>query len=888
VRQVRALRLHLEELGNCSPGSWKDFPLACARVAFSLCVFGFCDTPEQVLGLISHRRDFSASANFDNLLLVPWGTSPEDVLGLRGLAALAIAKLAKKYPKHPVPSLPEINAKLEHLLPDWSKRARPRGETSENQEASPDFLALLCETVSMSNRFELSPACRLALGKKGCTSASILEQIGLLDDDPAGSVPRPAIPPTISPIEASRVGAGSGSARSQYLSLCSILPHEGTDLELPRTGVQVPAAELFSASTRAKVVAEVRAMQLEMGPDALRPIARMLASWVENMLVEGTAATSNPADNTILTYLTRIGGGIVEALGQGALRDLGDDELSDAYEQVVNFRGDERSTAASAILRFHAHCEPIFDLPDIDLSEIRAHLAKNEVRSDANLILPSEREAAFVHLSTEDDSRLGDRTKAIRYQRQAVAAMPFYAYGGARRSEVLGTRLSDVSIDENSANMRLRADRSRRLKTRSARRTVRIAGARARAAIRASADWMRRDGSRIAAWRRPRAFVFSPLDAPYSAVERSKIADACREALAKASGRRTEKLHRLRHLVAQEQVSPIFLTAEDYSRLPHLAMEAAALDRNEGVALPRDLMARVVSLGHAQPATTLVSYFHLPWLLRARPDERISERFLGRRAVAAVLGVELETADDITKNSDKPKAKAWFDSLREPRRKPTVPGNANRATPSKKHSWSAAGIGRLLQLVARNGSLEDSLEIVGAEPGNAQLLRASVLPFERRFGLRVLDEEWAQAEQGRPKQAARVMKGGLVFESIWNLFDEGNSEDRSSLVSLAEAIYDHMQPRDASGVRVPARLAEHLVRVLVVAGISPPNIEQVPSGGEVVVRVRVGKAVPAEQVAPGIDASSPERAAHSPPSELGITFKRAVGIIWLAARLQRS
>jgi hypothetical protein len=252
------------------------------------------------------------------------------------------------------------------------------------------------------------------------------------------------------------------------------------------------------------------------------------------------------------------------------------------------------------------------------------------------------------------------------------------------------------------------------------------------------------------------------------------------------------------------------------------------------------------------------------------------------------LGVELETADDITKNSDKPKAKAWFDSLREPRRKPTVPGNANRATPSKKHSWSAAGIGRLLQLVARNGSLEDSLEIVGAEPGNAQLLRASVLPFERRFGLRVLDEEWAQAEQGRPKQAARVMKGGLVFESIWNLFDEGNSEDRSSLVSLAEAIYDHMQPRDASGVRVPARLAEHLVRVLVVAGISPPNIEQVPSGGEVVVRVRVGKAVPAEQVAPGIDASSPERAAHSPPSELGITFKRAVGIIWLAARLQRS
>ena len=137
--------------------------MACARTAQTLALYGFCDSPNQIEGVLTHRNSVVRSAALNDAILVKWGPEPEQVVGLRGLAALSVAKLAKKYPEQAVPAREEINTALETLLPEW---AVPNTKV--------DLLALLCETVSVSNRFELSPAARMALdARKGSVCAHL-------------------------------------------------------------------------------------------------------------------------------------------------------------------------------------------------------------------------------------------------------------------------------------------------------------------------------------------------------------------------------------------------------------------------------------------------------------------------------------------------------------------------------------------------------------------------------------------------------------------------------------------------------------------------------------------------------------------------------------------
>lgn len=886
VRQVRALRDAALQSAEDGPGDWKDFALACARVAHALAVFGFCDNPVQILGALEHRSRLLRSSKLHDAVVASWGPDPEQVMGLRGLAALALGRLAKKYPEQAVPSRKEINTKLAALLPDWAKPSTSRDGKEAHDET--DWLALLCETVSVANRFELSPAARLALDLAGgSVNAHPAEQIALIDGDPAGALPRSwesegerAVSPRTTPTQ-----ARTGNARAQYLALCRAIPTPEKDLVLPLTGKAIPADQLNQLSTRGYVIEEVTAQLAADSPKTvLQPIVRLLATWVLDMFKEGTQNTDDPAHRTISTYLTRIGGGLVELFGNSSLADLDDAELEDAYTTVVEANEDSRDKAAAAIIAFHDCCSRAGEFPELDLSEVRAYLASDHRSVDARLVLSAERDAA-VALLVDRSSRVGGTDtvgrRHARTVRQASAAMPLYAYAGARRSEVLGLRFADVLVEDSTILARIRANRSRRLKTRAARRTIQLAEDIAGTAVKHVAEWIHADNSRLLRWRNEGAYLFSPLESGRRATGRSAIAEACAKGLSEVTGRPSERLHGLRHLVAFERITPLPLHPDDRQALLQLDVQAISLPTE--IVLPRDLAAQVISLGHAHWATTLRCYYHLPWLLRSRADAAIRKRYCNRRGAAAVMGLTLPAVDRISQLAKPlPAARAWIDHVLAPRTPPAADQPKAPPTPTGNRIWTAVELGQLLECVERTGSLTGALAVVGAHSDEADRLRKAFLMFEQRLGCRLLGGEWIES-LNMPRRIVRSISAAKELARWWSLFDEAPEVERERLVQIANHVFEWMSPDDRDAIKLEAPICDSLVAILVQAGMSEDAAER-RSLGLGFEALRIERPARDRPTAPVESEDEPAAAQHK--RYLGLSIKRVLGVIWVANRLR--
>jgi integrase len=890
-RQVQALRAWMVGRAGKKPDNWRDFPRACARTVLAMVLFGFCSDPDVIMAVLGNRTRCVRSAVLDDTLFVPTSDDEVHPAVLRDLAALALGKLAKKYRNEALPSRQAIDVALAAMLPAWSLPARSPDRVEKEQDVSEpkpkdsiDLLDRLCQTVGVCNRMELSPAARLVMDRKrGSVSAHLREQLALIDGDPLGTLKRDwekAVPPA-SDEEKSASPPSKGSARSQYYGLCSVIPKHGKNLVLPRTGGNIASGDLYVPSTRDRVIAEVRLMLAEKTPQkALQPIVRLLATWVLEMLEEGTQSKPDPADRTVETYLTRIGGSLVEILGNSSLVSVDGAELEDAYLTAVQAAGDSKDKAAAAVLSFHDCCSRRCGLPELDLSEVRMYLASDRRLVDARLILPAERDDALRRLVEHAGQGQGVNGRSrghMRIVRQAGLAMPFYAFGGARRSEVLGTRFSDVSLRSDLPRMRIRANRSRRLKTRAARRIVEMPTGIAVMAEHYFSRWIEMDKSRLQPSRSEQAFVFSPLDAPQSAVGRNEIADTCKNALAEATGRATERLHRLRHLVAFERITPVFLCWEDAWRLSGTALRPGRLWGTTYMALPRDLMAEVITLGHAHWGTSLICYHHVPWLLMSRPQARISRRFLHRRAVASVLGVAQSYADEIVQGArDLCSTQAWFDCVQPARRLPAAPAPTRDPIPAR-HAWSAVELGALLDRVERIGSLEAALETAGGHASEAERIRLCAAPFELRFGRRLIGG--IDEPLNLPKRVARKPTRDHALNGIWKHFDEDSDGLRQPISRIAYAVYDWMSRKDLDRIRLPAAEVDGLVALLRRQGVSDEHIRsEAVVGGQRIVRL--------------------ERGTYRKPSEappvagveryLGIVLKRILGVVWLSLRLRDS
>ena len=803
VNQVEALREHVVLLGSAPPGDWKDFARACARVAYVLAVFGFMEHPEQIEGVLKYRAKGQAPANLSDTILVPWGDRQEQVVALRNLAALSLARLAKRYPGLPVPDRDDLNAALREFIPDWA--------TGKAKEKPRDWLALLCETVVVANRIELSPAVRLALDPdRGSVNASIDEQLALIDGDPVGTVPRDADGGDSDgnqKREEFREGRSTGSARSQYLALCRLLPKTGKELLLPMTGVTVPAHLLVGANTREKVIAEVDAMLAERRPEkSLQPVVRMLALWIRQMLVEGTAQAQDPSDRTIETYLTRIGGTLVEWMGNSSLVDLDEVEVEEAYLAAIMTGKTNRSQAAAAVLDFHRCAKRHFDFPDAELGEVMSYLKSTQRTVDVQLILPQERKAVLLHAAEEVHGHLHGRTReGVRILRQSLAALPMYALGGARRSEVLGLMGADVWGDGRHVSIRICRNRSRRIKTRAAKRTIHF-DLRRRPEVGQFSTWADMDGSRQQPWLRDRSFVFSPLDSPRSAEGRDAIARSCAAAISEVTGRSSERLHRFRHLVAFERVVPMFLSDLDLKWISTLPVDDSTHVNNEA-ALPRDLLGVVVMLGHADWRTTLHSYIHLPWLLRSRQDAGLAKRYMHRRVVAFVTGLTLPAIDKITRGIEKGgEAGAWIDHFRRTRVVPSSREPEIAASSSSLRRWSAVDLHDLFKLTSRMESLEKAVASSGGGLVDLQAIKGLTVDAERKLGRRLFHDQLTHGQSGKARRVVRRLEDAFSRELL-----EWFTLDIAAERPIFQRLFEVMSPLDGDAIYGPAESIDALM-----------------------------------------------------------------------------
>ena len=855
VRQMEGLRDHLAELATQSPQSrWEDMASACACAALAMVLFGYCDSPEQILGAIERRTQLQRSAVLQDTILVPWGDKPHEVIALRRIAAIALARLNWKRADDEMPAREDIEARVRELLPAWALPGKS-AKSGKLGDAGPPILDLLCETAAVAYRYELSPAARRANARVGgATPAHMREQLALLDGDPAGTVRRDwetsgsdsgprgtPIPPELR----------KGNARAQYNALCRMFPSDKKDTRLPETGEVIASADAVSDASRAKVVEELKALlKIEEPERRLQPVVRMLASWALHLILHGTPKKDKPALVTVEDYLTRIGGPLVEIFGQSAMTDVDEAELEEAYLVTVECKESKtnlRQRTAAAILLFHSFAEARFDLPDVDLSGVKLYLGDDpEALADARLVLPRERDAILGRLEAAAKEAEGVRPLAeVRALRQARQAMPLFAAGGLRRGEGLGIQFRDVAASEGHVRVRIRPNSSRRLKTVRGRRVITLP-AQATAVDGMGLDqWVETERARLKSSRLETAFVFTPADAPFDAKARFEVADVCLSVVREVTGRPASRLHALRHLVATEATTPVFLSEADKVALEG-SLRLVSVPTLREVALPRDLLGQVVGLGHADPRTTLTYYHHLAWLLRSRSEASLSARYANRMTLAPLLGVSLHTLDwAIKQRPGRDKVLAWLDvgaDLREVPQAPTPPARPSAAVPAAEAGaghWTAREIGALLDSVARVGSLEKALVVHGAPASAAAPLRLLFLPLERRLGRRLLEEAGRAPDTGEsPRRRIRRVGAGEALEVLWRWYDEDSDGRRTTLVSLAESVCEFMRPADGDRVPLPRGKADTLRELLQQAGIDLRHITSEPGAeGLEVIRI---------------------------------------------------
>lgn len=879
VRQVHGIREHLETITG-SRESWVDMASACGCVVLALAVFGGCDSPERIRGAIERRARMERSARLQDLVLVPWGDAPQQVLALRGVAAIALARLAWKRAADPVPAWDEIMPKVAQLLPGWALRDDPA------DHGISDLLERLCETVGVANRYELSPAARRAdADGSGSTSAHVHEQLAFLDGDPAGTVHRTwetHAEVAETDADAMVVGARTGNARTQYLALCAIFPSVNRNITLPVTQQEVGSGEGASPANRRKLVDELRArLELEDPKDRLHPIVRMLTGWVIEMLENGTLMKADPALSTIETYLTRIGGALVHVFGQSSMEAVDEVDLEEAYLAAIESKSGHRQKAASAVLAFHAYASSHHGLPELDLSEVRMYLgAEAGGLADARLILPAERDAILARSATPLPREGGVMRHATRARRLAGLAMPLFAWGGLRRSEAMGLQFRDISTRGERLRVRVRPNHSRRLKTLRARRAIEIHArpepTPEQAPISGIAEWVAIERQRIPHRHLETAFVFAQDDAPFDATFRKEIVADCLACCRDVTGRRDERLHHLRHLVAMEHTTPVFLTPADREAMGSGIRFAQVATLQGDLALPRDLHGQIVEIGHVDPDTTLRAYHHLPSLLRSRTDARLAERYVKRSILSPLLGVTLHALDwALKQRPGREKGLAWLDVTLSPREVPRE--GASGAIVSARASdpvglndslddrWTARGLDGLLKDIARIGSLEQALRVRGDDVAQAGALRLRIMPLEARLGRKLLEEGSARA--GAPSRSIRTVRSGREMEAMLDWYDKDEGA-RAILGELAGEVWEFMQPLQADRIHLPLWSMAQLHNILLDLGVNSSRIAYLPdAGGLLVMRVlRPAK----------------KEAAEGTRSYLGLLVKRTMLIIRLA------
>lgn len=849
TQQIRAIRGHYGTITAVVPAApakiaangppdgpveqapFTRFEWACGIAVLSLCAFGFVGDVAQLRDILCGRATRNRCLAIDDLLFVE-GAFTRRTHGLRGLAAIAVAHLASLFPDDPLPAESRLDAVLASQLPPVLV-----GQAD-------GLVARLCATVAAANLVELSGMARTGLDAiSGCVPMSTVRQRQLLEEGygapevPANTTdtrlaPNPDAPGHVQGLEAPQ------APKVQYRQLVDTLYiSDGPKLfKLTRTNL---SAALIS-SFRTPLINELLAFLAQSGLD---PIVASVAAYALYLTQYGTPEAKEPAWRTVYQYINSFGSDLLAGAAPLDFLQLDDDEYTDLYQQLVDNKHTEkrRALAARELANFHRFLQRTAGVEDVDFADIEGSVGPTSGSVDADLIQPQEYMAGLDILRT-NASTSGAPSNASpeerRLARQALQFAILLRASGARYRELAALRFQDVLATTESLQLFIRPTQRRRLKTKSGRRFIDLSKRATRRQRRSVAEWITAEKGRLRAGWFPTLPLFAVLGSPGDRTTADNLRNVFLRAMAAATGV-TTKIHRGRHLVANETLLRLALSDSDWYALRVTRAHARRLSvarRRVALPMPRDARRETLSFGHRHGWTTLLNYGHVPWALLSRPTDVLMRSYASRQTLAIALGLTPGGADKVLS-----RARRDYQAKHPATRGPIAPtwvsaGLAHTTdVPKPMEAWTARR--RTSALVTAGSTLSTRVveralrDIQGGVAEEAVCLTHGLTTkdltrvlrvakdAQQQTGIPILPMPGSSARVPRPLDAAGPLHGLLDYA------DAAPADPKYRLVCSVANAHMRYARRAARGVfEWPDADARRLVRLLRDIGISDDHI----------------------------------------------------------------
>ena len=581
-----------------------------------------------------------------------------------------------------------------------------------------------------------------------------------------------------------------------------------------------------------------RELEALLKEQKLSPLVACIASFAHHMTVNGTSEhKDDPAWSTVYKYITSFGADLVTQGGDVDFLNLDADEYLDLYQGVIDRKTATpcRELAARILAGFHAYLHEHKGFEAVDFADLEGVAIAAEYQVDAEVIQPQEMARGLAHMGELAWSRsdeLPNDPARTRLDRQALVFALLLRASGARHNELAALRFKDILASPEFIVLFVRPSRYRRLKTPAARRIINGTSRLSRRERRIVCEWISAEKARIGgAWKNTLP-IFGVHGEPKVRIAPEHLRDRSLEALAAVIGGRS-RVHRVRHLVANEDLSAIWLSNSDRRALRRSRAHARRLviDRNRAdVMLPRDIREQGVRFGHRRSSTTVLNYFHMSWMTKSRAYAAL-RKYETRHAAAVALGVSVAGADKILQRKKQNLGRedsfepisAWVQhALGE--RTPT-PGNLEVKLPHVPAGMEpryirARLVSQILRDIQRGLPIAQAVHTHGLNAKQHELLIHAIQGVEQRTGFRFLQ----LAGRRRRPRTVRAYESARPAEMIIDLLDIGSSEDQGEVMDLAlcHLIWANRSKRD--DLVWPVRDVERLAQLLQKLGVQESQI----------------------------------------------------------------
>lgn len=208
-------------------------------------------------------------------------------------------------------------------------------------------------------------------------------------------------------------------------------------------------------------------------------IVSALAHFVRDMCINGTRRKAVPAVNTIYSYFTAIGSGLLDIFADTDLHTLLEEDLEDAYELFIKSSQHYKSSdrASMVLADFHLLLVNSFGLPEVQISTINSSGAISDKRPAPHLLTEAQYLAARQYLFDQVSMSAKHSFAKTSWRRVAFAAavvLILLRRSGARISEIVLLRQTDIWQVGESIFVVIRPSAFRQLKTAAATRRVEL------------------------------------------------------------------------------------------------------------------------------------------------------------------------------------------------------------------------------------------------------------------------------------------------------------------------------------------------------------------------------------------------------------------------------